>query len=189
MSQPPAARVLSAVTYLRILLVPAAMALILAGARLRYAYVGAAALFALAAFTDFLDGYLARRWQATSSLGSFLDTTADKLLVSGVLITLVAVGRVSPWIAAIIVGRELAILGLRGVVAMGGAPFHPSIWGKLKTNAQFVGIILAIARYPHRLGPLFFDEWVMLAAAAATVMSAVEYLTRFSEALTGRRAP
>lgn len=179
---------MSRITYLRILLVPAVMALILAGPRLRYAYAAAAVLFALAAFTDFLDGYLARRWQATSSLGAFLDTTADKLLVSGALISLVAVGRASPWIAAIIVGRELAILGLRGVVAMGGTPFDPSIWGKAKASVQFVGIILAIARYPHRLGPLFFDEWVMLAAAAATVMSAVEYLTRFSQALTGRRS-
>jgi CDP-diacylglycerol--glycerol-3-phosphate 3-phosphatidyltransferase len=189
MSDSSAARVLSRITYLRIILVPAVMALILAGPRIRYAYVAAAALFTLAAFTDFLDGYLARRWQAASALGSFLDTTADKLLVSGALITLVSVGRVSPWVAAIIVGRELAILGLRGVVAMGGAPFDPSIWGKLKASVQFVGIILAIARYPHRLGPLFFDEWVMLAAAVATVMSAVEYLARFSEALTGRRAP
>jgi len=189
MSDSRAARVLSRITYLRILLVPAVMALILAGPRLRYAYLAAGALFTLAAFTDFLDGYLARRWQATTSLGSFLDTTADKLLASGALISLVAVGRVSPWIAVIIVGRELVILGLRGVVALGGVLFDPSIWGKLKANVQFVGIILAIARYPHRLGPLFFDEWVMLAAAAVTVMSAVEYLARFSEVLTGRRSP
>ena len=82
----------------------------------------------------------------TTTLGSFLDTTADKLLVTGVLIALVAVERVSPWIAAIIIGRELVILALRGMVAVDGEVMPPSIWGKLKTNVQFVAIPLAIMR-------------------------------------------
>ena len=74
-------------------------------------------LFCVAAATDWLDGRLARRWGVTSKLGSFLDTTADKLLVSGVLIALLGEGRVAPWIVAIIVGRELVLMGLRGLVA------------------------------------------------------------------------
>ncbi len=110
-----AAVVLKAVTYLRGALVPVVMALVLVGDRVRYAFVAAAVLFAAAAFTDFLDGFLARRWGASTALGTFLDTTADKLLVSGVLLALVAVDRASPWIALVIVGRELLILGLRGV--------------------------------------------------------------------------
>jgi CDP-diacylglycerol--glycerol-3-phosphate 3-phosphatidyltransferase len=147
----------------------------------------AAALFAIAAVTDFFDGFLARRWAATTTLGSFLDTTADKLLVSGVLVALVAVGRASAWVAAIIVGRELLILGLRGVVAADGTVMRPSIWGKLKANVQFVAVFLAIMRPGGELGPLFLDGWVMLVAAVVTVVSAVEYLARFSPRLSPSR--
>jgi CDP-diacylglycerol---glycerol-3-phosphate 3-phosphatidyltransferase len=179
-----AAAFLKGITYLRIALTPVVMALILAGDRVRYAYALAGALFAVAAVTDFFDGRLARRWKQATTLGNFLDTTADKLLVSGALIALVDVGRASAWIAFIIIGRELLILGLRGVVAAEGTVFAPSIWGKLKTNVQFVAILLAILRYHHPLGPLLLDEWAMLAAAAITVMSAVEYLARFSSALS-----
>lgn len=186
-SRAEAVDTLSRITYLRIVLVPVVMALVLAGEQMRYAHAAAAGLFALAAATDFLDGYLARRWKMTTTLGSFLDTTADKLLVSGVLIALVAVGRASPWIAAIIVARELTILGLRGVVSAEGTVFAPSIWGKLKATVQFAAIIMAIVRIPRRLGPLYLDEWVMLAAGVVTLLSAVEYLVRFSASLGARR--
>jgi CDP-diacylglycerol--glycerol-3-phosphate 3-phosphatidyltransferase len=167
---------LPALTLARILAVPAVMALILAGPDHDSAYTAAAIVFAVAASTDFVDGYLARRWAVTTKLGSFLDTTADKLLVSGALIALVDVGRASPWIAAIIVGR-------RGVVAADGTVFPPSIWGKLKTNVQFVAIFLAIVQWGGDIGPLRLDEWALLAAAVITVVSAVEYIARFSSAL------
>ncbi len=166
-------------TSVRIALVPAVMGLIVLDRPEQLEDVAAAVVFTVAAATDFLDGYLARRWHVTSTLGSFLDTTADKLLVSGALIALVADGRASPWIATVIVGRELLIMGLRGVVASEGALLQPSIWGKLKTNVQFLAILLAILRYDDRLGRLFLDEWAMLAAAIVTVLSAVEYLARF----------
>ena len=104
--------------------------------------------------------------------------------MSGALVALVDVDRASPWIAAIIVGRELVILGLRGVVAADGTVFAPSIWGKLKANVQFAAIFLAILQPGEPLGPLRVDEWAMLAAAVITVMSAVEYLTRFASTLS-----
>ena len=178
-----AARFIAAGTCARILLAPVVMALVLAG---KDAEVPAAVLFAFAAATDWWDGRLARRWNVTTTLGSFLDTTADKLLVTGVLIALLGADRVSPWIAAIIVGRELVILGLRGVVAVDGAVMQPSIWGKLKTTIQFVAILLAILRPGGPIGGEYLDEWVMLVAAFITVMSAVDYLQRFAPALTGR---
>jgi CDP-diacylglycerol--glycerol-3-phosphate 3-phosphatidyltransferase len=180
--------ILSGITYARILAVPAVMGLILLGPDEHDAYVAGAMLFGVAAATDFVDGYLARRWGSATALGSFLDTTADKLLVSGALIALVAVDRASPWIAAIIVARELVILGLRGVVAADGTVFRPSIWGKLKANVQFVAIFLAMLRWGEELGPLLLDEWAMLVAAAITVVSGVEYLIRFSSALRTDRA-
>jgi CDP-diacylglycerol--glycerol-3-phosphate 3-phosphatidyltransferase len=170
-------------TCARIVLAPLIMALVLAGDD---AEVVAALLFVAVAATDFWDGWLARRWGITTTLGSFLDTTADKLLVTGVLIALVGADRVSTWVAAIIVGRELVILALRGVVAVDGEVMPPSIWGKLKTAIQFVAIPLAILRPGAPIGGLYLDEWVMLLAAAITVMSAVEYLQRFGSALTGR---
>jgi CDP-diacylglycerol--glycerol-3-phosphate 3-phosphatidyltransferase len=175
---------LSGLTYTRIAAAPVAMALILAGPDRGSAYTAAAIVFAVAAMTDFADGYLARRWEASTKLGSFLDTTADKLLVAGALIALVDVDRASPWIAAIIIGRELLILGLRGVVAAEGIVFPPSIWGKLKTNVQFVAIFLAILHLGVPVAGLRVDEWVMIAAALITVASAVEYLARFSSALS-----
>jgi CDP-diacylglycerol--glycerol-3-phosphate 3-phosphatidyltransferase len=178
-----AARLIAAGTCVRIVLAPVIMALVLAGDE---ADVVAAVLFLAVAATDWWDGWLARRWRITTTLGSFLDTTADKLLVTGVLIALVEAGRVSTWIAAIIVGRELVILALRGVIAADGVVMAPSIWGKLKTAIQFVAIPLAILRPGDPIGGLFLDEWVMLVAAAITVMSAIEYLQRFSSALTGR---
>jgi CDP-diacylglycerol--glycerol-3-phosphate 3-phosphatidyltransferase len=183
-----AAAFLKGITYLRIVLTPVVMGLVLAGDRVNHAYVTAGVLFAIAAATDFFDGRLARRWKQTTTLGTFLDTTADKLLVSGVLVALVSVGRTSAWIAFIIIGREVLIMGLRGAVsATGGAVVEPSIWGKLKANIQFLAIFLAILRGSEHVGPLYLDQYVMLVAAAVTVGSAVEYFARFGGLLVGRR--
>lgn len=176
-------RTLTVITTARIIAVPVIMALVLAD-RGRGTDLVAAALFAVAAVTDFVDGYLARRWRLATTLGSFLDTTADKLLVSGVLVALVQVGHASAWIATIIIGRELLIMGLRGLVAADGAVMTPSIWGKLKTNVQFVAILIAIVYPDVSLGPWLVSDWVMVAAALITVASAVEYLVRFWSVLT-----
>lgn len=183
------ARFLAAGTALRIVLTPVVMALLMAdGADPGSTSTWAAILFCIAAATDFVDGYLARRWDLTTRLGSFLDTTADKLLVSGVLVALVAVERASPWIAFIIVGRELVILGLRGVMAAEGTVMQPSMLGKLKTTVQFAAILLAILRPGDEIGGLFIDEWVMIAAAVITVWSAVDYLRAFASSLSERPA-
>lgn len=183
-----AAAFLKGITYLRVALTPVVMALVLVGDRERYAYVVAAVLFAIAAATDFFDGRLARRWKQTTTLGTFLDTTADKLLVSGVLVALVSVGRVSAWIAFIIIGREVLIMGLRGAVsATDGTVVKPSVWGKLKANVQFLAIFMAIIRTSSPWGPLYPDQYAMIAAALVTVGSAVEYFARFGGVLIGRR--
>ncbi len=180
------ARVVAAGTVLRIALTPVVMALILLpdaaddGTRAL-----ATALFCVAAATDYVDGRLARRWNVTTKLGSFLDTTADKLLVAGVLIALLGVDRVSPWIAALIIGREFVLMGLRGVIASDGAVMAPSSLGKLKTSIQFVAIALAIWRPGEPIGDLYLDEYAMLIAAVITVWSAVDYLVRAAPQLRG----
>jgi CDP-diacylglycerol--glycerol-3-phosphate 3-phosphatidyltransferase len=165
-------------TSVRIVLAPVIMALLLSRS-----FTVAAAVFLVAAATDYLDGRLARRWGVTTRLGSFLDTTADKLLVTTALIGLVAVDRASPWIALIIVGREFTILGLRAAVASGGHLLETSMLAKWKTTVQFVAIALAMLRPDAVLAGVLLDEWAMIVAAIVTGWSGIDYLLRYSSAL------
>src|SRR5580704_3906613 len=170
---------LAAGTGLRVLASPAVMALVLT-----HSYNAAAIVFVIAAITDWFDGRLARRWGVTTKLGSFLDTTADKLLVTTTLIALVAVHRVSPWVALAIVGREFTILGLRAAVAAGGVRvMETSMLGKWKATVQFVAIALAILRPDVTIAGAYLDQWAMVIAAIVTAWSGVDYLARSTEAL------
>lgn len=167
------------IAYLRIVLVPVIMAFILAGDDFEPGYVIAFGLFVVAAVSDFVDGYLARRWNITTILGGFLDSVADKLLVLGTMTALVKVGRTWTWALFIIVAREIAVMGLRSVAAMGQEGVPPSIWGKLKASVQFVAIGLAIVRLSEPWGPLYLDEYVMAVAVAVTLLSGYEYFVRY----------
>jgi CDP-diacylglycerol--glycerol-3-phosphate 3-phosphatidyltransferase len=171
------------------ILVPAIVALVLLEDFVPYAYWIAAGLMLAAASTDWLDGYLARRWHITSTLGAFLDTIADKLLVAGTLFALVEVGRAWAWAGFVIVGREIAISGLRGVAAMDGVKVPPSIWGKLKAGFQYLAIFLALLRgLFSEYGGLYPDQWAMIVAVVVTVLSAVEYFSRFARVLRSAKA-
>lgn len=176
-----AVRFLTGLTLARVLAVPVIMALLLARPEDPAAATIAAVLFASAALTDFFDGLLARRWDATTTLGAFLDTTADKLLVVGVLITLVELGRVWAWAAVLIIAREIIVTAMRsvGAAAGGGMTIPVSRWGKLKAAVQFLAIIAAMLRPDVILGPLWLDQWLMLVAVAVTIQSAVGYLVQF----------
>lgn len=167
------------IAYLRIGLVPIIMALILHADAINGGYALAAGLFLVAAASDFLDGYLARRWNIATVLGGFLDSVADKLLVLGTLTALVKVGRAWTWALFIIVARELAVMGLRGVAAMGREGVPPSIWGKIKASVQFFAIGLAIVRLSEPWGPLFLDEYLMVIAIVVTLLSGYEYFVRY----------
>ena len=169
---------LAAGTGLRVVLAPVVMALLLDGS-----YTAAAILFLIGAVTDWFDGRLARRWGVTTPLGAFLDTTADKLLVTTALIALVSIHRASPWIALVIVGREFAILGLRAAVASGGRRFETSMLGKWKATVQFVAIALAMLRPDAVIADAYLDQWAMVVAAIVTAWSGIDYILRFSAAL------
>ena len=99
-------------------------------------------IFIVAAITDWIDGYLARKWNQTSAFGAFLDPVADKLIVAGSLIVLVQLGRVSAILAFIIIGREIAISALREWMAKIGASNSVAVnsLGKVKTIAQMIAI-------------------------------------------------
>ena len=175
------------ITLLRIVLVPVLVALILADGDLRHAPSLAAAVFLVASFTDFVDGYLARRWQQVTALGNFLDTTADKLLVIGALIGLEAIGKVNVWVVLVVIAREVVVLGLRAVAASSSVVISASIWGKLKFNVQVVGITLAILHPGVMIGSLRLDEWAMLAVAVVSALSAVDYFARFGDLVKAGR--
>ena len=172
--------------YVRIALTPVVMTLVLVAGQVDEAFGLAAIVFAVAAFTDYADGYLARRWEITTTLGAFLDSVADKILVTGSLLVLVEVGRVWSWAAFIIIARELAVMGLRGVAAIEDrSNVPPSIWGKMKAMVQFIAIGFAMIRFDTELGPFYFDEWLMLLAVGVTLISAWDYFARYGGALRG----
>lgn len=172
----------------RVVLVPVIMVLARSQDRLDTALGWAATLFTVAAITDFLDGYLARRWQIESTLGAFLDTTADKLLVTGSLMALISIDRVSIWAALIIVMREFIVMALRGLVALTGGLVKPSQLGKAKAAVQFVAIGFAFVRFASPLGPLFLDEWLMLLAVVVTLASGWGYVQAFWETVRSESA-
>jgi CDP-diacylglycerol--glycerol-3-phosphate 3-phosphatidyltransferase len=149
------------------------MALLLA-----HAYTASTIVFLLAAATDWFDGRLARRWGVTTRLGSFLDTTADKLLVTAALLGLVAVHRASPWVALVIIAREFVILGLRAAVVATGATFATSMLGKWKATVQFVAIALAMLRPEVTIAGAYLDQWAMVIAAVITAWSGGDYIVR-----------
>ncbi len=171
-------RALAFGTGVRIVVSPAIMALLL-----DRSYTPAAILFVAAAATDWFDGRLARRWGVTTKLGSFLDTTADKLLVTTALMGLVAIHRASPWVALVIISREFAILGLRAAVAAGGVTFETSMLGKWKATVQFAAVTLAILRPDVTIANAYLDEWAMVATAIVTAWSGADYLVRSAAAL------
>lgn len=141
--------------------------------------LSATLVFALAAVTDWLDGYLARRLNQTSAFGAFLDPVADKLMVAAALIVLVELERVGAVIALIIIGREIAISALREWMAAIGERKNVAVamLGKLKTGFQMAAILFLL--YFDPLGPLdvqWIGEVLIYIAAFLTLLSMAYYL-------------
>jgi CDP-diacylglycerol--glycerol-3-phosphate 3-phosphatidyltransferase len=140
----------------------------------------AALLFGLASLTDLLDGFLARRRKMVTTFGKFLDPLADKLIVSAALIMLIPLGRVPAWMVLVIIGRELAITGLRGIARSEGTIISADELGKKKMVFQIVAILGLLLHYPyfgvsfHVVGMFFM--WV---AVVVTLVSGVIYFHKF----------
>ena len=170
-------------TWLRILLIPLFVGVFYAPQSLLSATdknILGAAIFAAAAATDWLDGYLARELGQTSAFGAFLDPVADKLMVAAALIVLVHVNRTESWIAVVIIGREITISALREWMAQLGASrsVAVSFIGKLKTAAQMVAIVLLLYfdRVLQVIDAAFIGEKLMWIAAVLTLWSMIYYL-------------
>ena len=142
-----------------------------------------AAIFGLAAFTDWLDGYLARRRQQVTALGQLMDPLADKLLITAALISLVQMGLAPAWMVMVILGRELGVTVLRSLVHARGVVIPASPLGKVKMVAQVVAILLLMLSNQVWLFlvPGLIALWVVLAAA---LWSAADYYRRYNRVLS-----
>jgi len=132
-----------------------------------------AVLFVLASATDYLDGYLARRWKVVSRFGMFCDLLADKLLVAATLVALVGTRDVVSWVVIIIVGRELIVSSLRAWAAGEGVSIPAGIWGKAKTMLTLIAITLVIVAWNPTLATA-----LLFAATMLTLVSAVDYVVQ-----------
>ena len=148
----------------------------------------AAAIFGTAAFTDWLDGYLARRRRQVTAFGQILDPLADKLLITAALISLVQIGSVPAWMVAVIIGREIAVTGLRGVAQARGLVIPASSMGKVKMVTQVVAIELLLLG-PYVDGALVLGHLALWLVLAVTVISGADYYRRFSVVLNPRVVP
>lgn len=148
----------------------------------------AAAIFGLASLTDWLDGYLARRRKQVTTLGQILDPLADKLLISATLVSLVQLGLASAWMVGVIIGREIAVTGLRNLAYSRGLTMPASGLGKFKMASQVTAILLLILGWERVPALLVLGQaalWIVLLTA---VVSAVDYYQGFQRAMNSRAA-
>jgi CDP-diacylglycerol--glycerol-3-phosphate 3-phosphatidyltransferase len=178
----------NSISFFRVALVPVLMVFLLAG--IPSGDILAFVTLGVAAFSDTLDGTLARRRREVTVMGAFLDPLADKLLVSGALISLVALDKLSAWVATVIIAREFAVSGLRMIAAVQKVVIPASRWGKAKTLSQLLAITALIIE-PRWLKP----EWQLLGhkvswyliglALILTVASGIDYFVKARSRLRG----
>lgn len=144
-----------------------------------YNQIIAVLIFIVAASTDSLDGYIARKHKLITNLGKLLDPLADKLLVTAVLVSLVDMGKLDAWIAVVIISREFAVTGLRSICAAEGIVIAASKLGKWKTGAQITAIIaLLINNFPFAFLGIPFDLIASWFAAIITIYSGFDYFAK-----------
>jgi CDP-diacylglycerol---glycerol-3-phosphate 3-phosphatidyltransferase len=173
----------NSITIARILLVPVFLVLLLGGLPEPWGDLAAAAVFIIAAATDKLDGYVARRSKQITTLGQFLDPLADKLLIAAALIALVAQDRVAAWVATVIIVREVAVSVLRIIGVSQGVSIPADKYGKLKTVLQIIYIVYVlfptadIAEFIHvSTDVAVIIQWVLAGVVVAvTLYSGVRY--------------
>ncbi|MCL2753892.1 MAG: CDP-diacylglycerol--glycerol-3-phosphate 3-phosphatidyltransferase [Defluviitaleaceae bacterium] len=137
----------------------------------------AVAVFALAAFTDFLDGYIARKRNLITDFGKFMDPLADKILVMSAMVYMVFLGDISPWVLIIVEGREFVIAGLRMLAAQNNIVIAANFWGKLKTITQMTMILVVLLDFDHAL---LYCSGVLLiySCVALSIISGIDYIWR-----------
>ena len=169
-------------TVVRMALVPFFVAsLLLSGSNETLKWV-ALVLFVVASLTDFLDGYIARKYNLITNFGKFMDPLADKILTISGMICLIELGRIPSWIVVIIVAREFIISGFRLIAAENGVVIAANYWGKFKTTFQMIIIILMIVNIPQLQILTNLPMWIAL---ALTIISLVTYINANKQVLAG----
>ncbi|WP_232697121.1 CDP-diacylglycerol--glycerol-3-phosphate 3-phosphatidyltransferase [Brevibacillus daliensis] len=177
------------ITLARIFLVPVVMFFLLVEYKFGTFTIGqltmtyneliAALVFILAASTDGLDGYIARKRKIVTNLGKFLDPLADKLLVSAALISLVEMQRIEAWVVIVIISREFAVTGLRMIASAEGKVIAASAMGKIKTWVQIVAItVLMMNNFPFEIVGIPFDKIAVWAMVLITLYSGYDYFSK-----------
>jgi CDP-diacylglycerol---glycerol-3-phosphate 3-phosphatidyltransferase len=180
-------------TLLRIAAIPVLVVVLFSPSRT--AGFWAAVIFAIASFTDWLDGYLARRMGIVTTFGKFLDPIADKLIVMSALIMILPFRRVPAWMVLVILGREIIITGLRGLASTEGIIIPASNLGKFKTIFQIVAILGLLLHYDYRWffavdNPYLYVNmhnvgmFYLWIATVITIWSGVDYLVKFVRVIT-----
>ncbi len=175
-------------TVIRIFLVPLLVVVLLtkfegrAVAGIHVEFV-AAAIFGLASLTDWLDGYLARRRQQITWVGQVLDPIADKLLISATLVSLVQLELAPAWMVAVIIGREIAVTGLRSVALSRGLVVPASPLGKAKMATQVTAVLLLLLGWERFPLLLQLGKWTLWLVIATALGSALDYFWRVGRAM------
>jgi len=183
----------NALTLARIFLVPLLVVVLLTKFEgrlilgVRKELVGAA-IFGLASLTDWLDGYLARRRKQVTTLGQILDPLADKLLISATLISLVQLDLVQSWMVAVIIGREIAVTGLRNLAYSRGLTMPASGLGKIKMASQVTAILLLLLGWERMPVLLLLGRGAMWVVLITALWSAADYFQGFQRAMVSRDA-
>ncbi len=151
-----AVNVPNALTFMRVLMIPLVLWFLNAGTPKECFW--ATLTYSLAALTDLIDGWLARRQGLVTVFGKFLDPLADKLIVMAALIWLIPLGRIAPWVVVVLLAREISVTALRSIAMSEGLVLAAGESGKTKTALQMVGILCLMLGYPYHLsfGPIDF---------------------------------
>jgi len=166
----------------RILAVPVFVVLMLERDPVRALVAGI--VFSLASATDWLDGYLARRWGQVTKIGKLLDPVADKVLIMSALVILVEIDVIRAWIAILLIGREFAVTGLRSIAASEGIVIPAEPLGKYKVVAQTTAVIALLLNYYQHTVWLNGLGWYALGIAVIlSLYSAGQYFKKYGEQL------
>ncbi len=170
-------------TILRVIMIPFFLVFMLTDLMGTNGKFIACALFVIASFTDFLDGYIARKNNLVTNFGKFMDPLADKLLVGAAIISFVELDRLAAWIVIIIISREFIISGFRLVASDNGVVIAASYWGKFKTVTQMIMIVLLILDFQNSVFILLENVFIY-AALILTVVSLVDYMIKNKKVLS-----
>ena len=170
------------ITLARVILVPIFVVVMLID-KIPYNNIIACAIFCIACFSDFLDGYLARKHKLVTNFGKFADPLADKMLVAAAMLCLIGLGRLYSWVVIVIICREFIISGLRLIAVDNGVVIAASYWGKFKTVFQMFMCIFLIIDFDIAVINII-EQILIWISLALTVVSLVDYMYKNRKVIT-----